>query len=113
MIISEPTQDAVGAEAFAQPAVIAVKSPAQSTRYRARRDVLGCAGQRTGMPEQNTRGQQKAWPGGGPLHSSVDLAGSGVPPVYTATHTLHGAIAGPSQMSILCFVTVVPVHLEV
>lgn len=36
--------------------------------------------------------------------SSVDLAGSGVPPVYTATHTLHGAIAGPSQMSILCFV---------
>lgn len=46
-------------------------------------------------------------------HSSVDLAGSGVPPVYTGTHTLHGAIAGPFQMSILCFAHSSPVHLEV
>ena len=43
---------------------------------------------------------KKAWLDGAPP-SSVDLAGSGVPPVDTE---LHGAIAGPLEMFILCFI---------
>lgn len=88
VIISEPTQDAMGSKDIAQPAVIAAKSPAQSTRHGTSRDVLGSP---AGMPERrcNHRGPgKKAWPGGGPP-SSVDPAGSGVPPVHPGYMVCH------------------------
>lgn len=113
MIISEPTQDAVGAEAFAQPAVIAVKSPAQSTRYRARRDVLGCAGQRTGMPEQNTREPAKSLAGRRSTTPRLTLPEVGSHP-STQLHTRYMVQSRDPLKCLSCVsYTVVPVHLEV
>lgn len=76
-------------------AVIEVNSPAQSTRHSAVRDWAGmCWATNNELECQNRPPAAPAKKLGPPLvhYSSVDLAGSGVPPVYAG---YMGAIAVP------------------
>lgn len=73
-----------GNKDIAQPAVIAAKSPAQSTRHGTSRDVLGSPQlecQSDGATTEPPRASKKL--GRAAVHPlSVDPAGSGVPPVH-------------------------------